>query len=91
MSVSRRLFLGHLFSAFAAPAIVRAGSLMPVKALDPILFAQNPWGTLLDPSLYGELVAVTRQIFVPTLFVQTYKAMPLMRELALRGIPIHEE
>jgi hypothetical protein len=31
-SVSRRLFLGHLFAAFAAPAIVRAGSLMPVKA-----------------------------------------------------------
>jgi hypothetical protein len=34
MSVSRRLFLGHLFAAFAAPAIVHAGNLMPIKALD---------------------------------------------------------
>lgn len=35
--IQRRAFLTGLASALAAPAIVRAGSLMPVRALDPSL------------------------------------------------------
>lgn len=35
MELSRRKLLGGLFLAAAAPAIVRASSLMPVKALEP--------------------------------------------------------
>jgi hypothetical protein len=73
---SRRLFLGHLFSAFAAPAIVRAGSLMPVKALDPILFARNPWwvNSVVDaPTGWNaEMIAVTRKAFLPRLEAQIY-------------------
>jgi hypothetical protein len=98
MSVSRRLFLGHLFAAFAAPAIVRASSLMPVRtmldledelrALWPGSFADHVGETT---GLSAEMLAVTRQAFMPRLQVQTYKATPLMRELALRAIPVHED
>jgi hypothetical protein len=73
MSVSRRLFLGHLFAACAAPAIVRAGSLMPIRALDPILVSQNPWWTNPYGGGYDELAAVTRLAFLPRLKVQLYK------------------
>jgi hypothetical protein len=89
MSVSRRLFLGHLFAACAAPAIVRAGSLMPVKALDPILFSRNPWWTshlVLGDECSDELIAAARKAFLPSLQVQIYKSTPLMRELALRAL-----
>lgn len=34
--IHRRLFLGGLLAGAAAPAIVRASSLMPVKALAPL-------------------------------------------------------
>lgn len=34
--LARRSFLTGLVSALAAPAIVRAGSLMPVKAIVPV-------------------------------------------------------
>jgi hypothetical protein len=80
MSVSRRLFLGRLFSAMAAPAIVHAGNLMPVKAIDPILFSQSPWwnGTVawMGPVDYAELAAITRQAFLPRLHAQLYKQLP---------------
>jgi hypothetical protein len=69
--IGRRLFLGHLFAACAAPAIVRASSLMPVKALDPILFARNPWWTSYV-ELSDELLAVTRKAFLPRLEAQLY-------------------
>jgi hypothetical protein len=45
MDLSRRKLIGGLFLAAAAPAIVRASSLMPVKALKPemvpLLVSQN--------------------------------------------------
>jgi hypothetical protein len=84
---TRRLFLGHLFAACAAPAairaftpvspyIVRAGSLMPVRALDPILVSQNPWwnGTAWMGHVDSdELAAVIRAAFLPQLQAQLYK------------------
>jgi len=64
----RRGFLTGVFSAFAAPAIVRVESIMPVKALPPALFPViGPYS-----DLYEELVAVTRKAFVPRLFAQLY-------------------
>jgi hypothetical protein len=56
----RRGFLTGVFSAFAAPAIVRVESIMPVKAMP----------------LYEELTAITRKVFVPRLFIQLYHESP---------------
>lgn len=75
MMPTRRGFLGGLISALAAPAIVHAGNLMPVRALDPILFSQHPWWN--PDELNGGLVAVTRQAFVPRLFVQLWQEAPV--------------
>jgi hypothetical protein len=81
MSVSRRLFLGHLFAACAAPAIVRAASIMPVHAvveldLDSILVARNPYW---QQGFADELAAITRKAFLPRLSVQILQNTPLMR------------
>jgi hypothetical protein len=91
--LSRRGFLGGLASVFAAPAIVHAGNLMPVKALDPILFSQNPWWNPAAP-WNEELAAVIRAAFVPRLFVQLEQVNPLMgallsrQQLALTKFPV---
>lgn len=50
MNISRRNFLGFVVAATAAPAIVRAGILMPVKALRPW-----PWR-----ELYGGVGGIDR-------------------------------
>lgn len=81
----RRSFLHGLFSAFAAPAIVRAQSLMPVKAmpdLPPLVHAITPDGEVLFRG-YHELLAVTRKAFVPRLVVQLYTATPLLSAMRL--------
>jgi hypothetical protein len=42
--LTRRSLLGGLVAFVAAPAIVRAASLMPVKAWgDPLQLVTNPW------------------------------------------------
>jgi len=63
--LDRRGFLAGVFSAFAAPAIVRIESIMPVKAM-PVMFP------IIGPysGLYEELQAITRKAFIPRLFVQ---------------------
>jgi hypothetical protein len=49
-AMQRRVFLAGVFSALAAPAIVRAASLMPVKVLD------SEWPITLDGlSLYVDI------------------------------------
>lgn len=66
MITSRRSFLTGLGAVLiTAPAIVRAGSLMPVKVMPQM-------------SLYEELTVVTRQAFIPRLFVQVYTASPFL-------------
>jgi hypothetical protein len=82
-SVSRRLFLGHFFSALAAPAIVRASSLMPVRTMLDLEDERRVLRALWPGSF--------RQAFMPRLQVQAYKSTPLMRELAARGIPVYED
>jgi len=63
--LDRRGFLAGVFSAFAAPGIVRIESIMPVKAM-PVMFP------IIGPysGLYEELQAITRKAFIPRLFVQ---------------------
>lgn len=77
---SRRSFLTGLGAVLvAAPAIVRAGSLMPVKAMELELdfdWRMPPGTYMASPS---DLAAVVRRAFVPRLFVQVYKSDPLMR------------
>ena len=68
---SRRGFLTRLISFVAAPAIVRASSLMPVKALSA---GKIPQGAF---TLYDELSEVTRQAFVRRQFIQIYMRAPL--------------
>lgn len=72
---SRRGFLTGLISFVAAPAIVRASSLMPVKAL-PLELTHEETVALLRQDLYSELSAVTRKAFIPRLFAQVYKGAP---------------
>lgn len=42
--ISRRTAIAGLFSAFAAPAIVRVESIMPVKATPALILAANDVG-----------------------------------------------
>ena len=64
---SRRNFLTGLVFLIAAPAIVRASSLMPVR----IVKSFN----------YQELASITRTAFVPRLFVQLYAPRSIFLDL----------
>ena len=65
--ISRRGLLTSLGSLFiAAPAIVRASSLMSIKGV-PLTFDGG----------YPELVSITRSSFVPRLFVQLWRTSDL--------------
>lgn len=77
--ITRRGLLRGLSIAVAAPAIVRAASLMPVKAL---AFLDD--GTFMPTypgSVAAELAVITRKAFIPRVFVQIYQATPLMSAL----------
>ncbi len=62
--LSRRSLITGLVSLVAAPAIVRAGSLMPVKALDDAAFEFSPYYTAfpINPSRYTDLAAIMREV-----------------------------
>jgi len=69
--LDRRGFLAGVFSAFAAPAIVRAGSLMPIKAMVLEFPIIGPYTDFTGPyPNYMELVDITRKASIPRLFVQ---------------------
>jgi hypothetical protein len=80
--LNRRSLITGLISLVAAPAIVRVTSIMPIKALpsaeDLLKIRMNAAYELtrkqLADSLYGDLIAVTRQAFVPRFFVQVSRA-----------------
>ena len=70
---SRRGFITGLIALVAAPAIVRAGSLMPVKSLDDfdLMLMENV------PYEYSaKYVDVVRRAFVPRLYVQMWNETP---------------
>jgi len=74
IQTSRRSLITGLVSFLAAPAVVRAASLMPVKALDEITFQGVP---LTFDGGYPVLTDVVRRAFVPRLFVQVQFGTPL--------------
>jgi hypothetical protein len=84
--LTRRGLIGSLISLAAAPAIVRASSLMPVKVMDADLLGVVEHYDIshivpIHPSMYDDLVSVTRKAFVPRLFVQMQFASPALRYL----------
>lgn len=81
MSLSRRSLITGLVSLVAAPAIVRASSLMPVKAMPPANWLDQAYSltkTQIDRNLYADLTDVTRQAFVPRLYVKLYWSDPVL-------------
>lgn len=68
MNLSRRGFLGGVVGLIASPAIVRASSLMPVKAVS------------FGPT-FAELNAITRKAFIPVLVIEQYWGNPDFRTL----------
>lgn len=83
--LDRRGFLGGLFSAFAAPAIVRAASIMPVKVMPTLADLETELQAemeLVSPvGLNAELADIVRRAFVPRLYVQIYQASPAIAQL----------
>jgi hypothetical protein len=88
--LSRRGLLGGLIGIIAAPAIVRATSLMPVKALEQ----EIGFDALLGPGdrapylasandLAARLQAVTRRAFLPRLFATAGFQVQQLNDLAL--------
>ena len=75
--IGRRGFITGLIAFVAAPAIVRAGSLMPVKAWDPL----GPGDRAPYWASPGELKDVIGRAFMPRLYVQVWKDNPIMLEL----------
>ena len=73
MILPRRSFLTGLASFIAAPAIVRAASLMPVRGI------VQDWRYVAHVAHldYLELAAITRKAFLPGLFVQLYETAPI--------------
>jgi hypothetical protein len=80
LTPSRRSFITGMAALIAAPAIVRASSLMPVRGIIMDAAPQYAAG-----SLYGELCAVTRQAFVPRLFVQIWASSPALNAMLQPG------
>jgi hypothetical protein len=89
---SRRSFITGLVALVAAPAIVRAGSLMPVKVLEPSLSVEELLRLRMEEayritrenlsnSLYGDLTSATRRAFVPRSFVDIYRADNMLEAL----------
>lgn len=82
---SRRGFLTGLGAALiTAPAIVRAGSLMPVKATmeyHPELgWRSADWASRID---LAELARITRGVFLPRMYVQIYASSDISRMLQI--------
>ena len=84
--LNRRSLITGLISLVAAPAIVRATSIMPIKALPAVEDLDTLARKQLADSLYGDLI-LTRQALVPRLFVQIYRAGPTAKYLDERWEP----
>ena len=90
MTISRRGFIASAATFFAAPAIVRASSLMPVKNL-PGGFQFSGFETLIPmdqivtkETIMADLSAITRRAFVPTMKIQIYDANLLFAAMRSR-------
>ncbi len=80
---SRRSFLrGAGASLVAAPFVVKAASLMPVRGFLSEIPPMKP--VMLDP-LGVEIARITRQRFIPSLYLQIYQSNPLAQLLTQRA------
>ena len=82
--ISRRSLLRGLSLAVAAPAIVRAASLMPVRAwLESTAWLEYPAynGLYYPGTIARELSAITRKAFLSPIVVQTYMQSPSLATL----------
>lgn len=75
MITSRRKFLRGAAVVLCAPAIVRASSLMPIRMLEQG-FVFSPYETRYPATLFSELAAVTRNVFLPKLYASAYQTLP---------------
>lgn len=76
----RRKFIAGVAALFAAPAIVRASSLMPVRYA-PLIGSFNAPGLVTPKCLGQDLFDITRRAFVPRLFVDLYYETPLLKTI----------
>lgn len=83
IELPRRKFLAGLAGIIAAPAIVRAASIMPVRSYDEMefsgFFSRIPVDQLPDISLYQQLVVITRRAIVPRLYTDVFETSPLLK------------
>lgn len=88
---SRRAFLTGLGSIICAPAIVRASSLMPVKAYS-FTTVYEDFGRITSVTMVnggagyvaGDFFTITRKAFVPHLYQQIYDSEPLLDMMGAR-------
>ena len=74
----RKFLMGLGASIIAAPAVVRAASLMKISAFeDEIGVLQMVNG---GAFIYSELSAVTWESFTPSRYLQIYKAHPRLKQ-----------
>ena len=88
MTLSRRSLIGSLICLVAAPAIVRASSLMAVKPVELSveellkLARENEAYRIMERNLaenfYGDLTRITRNVLLPRLQVRDYPHSPLL-------------
>jgi len=85
--LTRRSVLGGVLGLLAAPAIVRASSLMPVRMwLDDAPFDWSGFYSLILPGAgeayvpfdWSESAAIIRKAFIPQLFVHLYRESPVL-------------
>lgn len=85
----RRKFLAGLAGIIAAPAIVRAASLMPVRAYDEMefsgFFSRIPVDQMPDMALYQQLMEITRRAFVPRIWLSIQETSPLAELIQRRA------
>lgn len=85
IDTSRRGFLfGLTASIIAAPAIVRAASLMPVRGIIAPISLDGVQLQFTQPSpfpVWQELAEITRQAFLPRMHRQLYSSTDLARML----------
>jgi hypothetical protein len=78
--MNRRGFLAGLGAALvaplAAPAIVRAASLMAISPLPPVTVEVGTFNGLAFIGFTQELAEITRRAFVPKLIPQIYAGSP---------------
>ena len=85
---TRRSFIGSMIALVAAPAIVRVGSIMPVKVMEPVYgttiptnFKVEHWVKEIEP----ELDRIVRELCIPQEIVQLYRQNPLLSLLLGRA------